>query len=76
MIAFSRGNRGWVAFNNGTADKQITVRTGLRRGTYCDAVSGGRSGCAGTEITVDSSGRATVTVPSLGALTIDHTDPQ
>jgi alpha-amylase len=76
VIAFSRGSRGWVAFNNGTADKKITVGTGLRRGVYCDAVSGGRAGgsCAGTIITVDSSGRATVTVPVKGALAIDWTD--
>jgi alpha-amylase len=76
VIAFSRGSRGWAAFNNGTADKRLTVRTGLRRGVYCDAVSGGRTGgsCAGTRITVDSSGRATATVPVKGALAIDWAD--
>jgi alpha-amylase len=76
VIAFSRGNRGWAAFNNGSSPKQITVQTGLRPGTYCDAVSGGDGGCSGTKVVVTGSGRATVTVPSLGALAIDHTDRQ
>ena len=65
---------GSAAFNNGPSPKQITVQTGLHPGTYCDAVSGGDSGCAGTKVVVTGSGRATVTVPSLGALAIDHTD--
>jgi alpha-amylase len=39
VIAFSKGSMGWVAlFNNGTADKQIHVQTGLSAGTYCDII--------------------------------------
>jgi len=72
VIAFGRGNRGWVAFNNGTAPKQITVQTGLPRGTYCDLVHGGgtASGCAGPEVVVDARGRTTVTVPAKDALAV------
>ena len=31
VIAFSKGNRGWAAFNNGPTAKPITVQTGLPR---------------------------------------------
>jgi alpha-amylase len=73
LIAFSRGP-GWVALNNNTEAKQITVHTGLRPGTYCDAVSGGESGCAGTTVVVNRSGVTTVTVPAKGAVAVDDTD--
>jgi alpha-amylase len=74
VIAFSRGHRGWAAFNNGTSPSTITVRTGLRRGTYCDAVSGGSDGCAGVLVRVRRGGVATVTVPAKGAVAVDRTD--
>ena len=72
VIAFSRGRRGWAAFNNGSADKTITVQTGLRRGTYCDLVNGRRSGfsCTGPSVTVGADGLATVTVKSRDAVAI------
>ena len=38
VIAFSRGNRGWAAFNNNATPQTITVQTGLPRGRYCDVV--------------------------------------
>jgi alpha-amylase len=52
VLAFSRGRRGWAGFNNNaTPDYQkksgartITVQTGLRKGSYCDIISGGKSG--------------------------------
>jgi alpha-amylase len=71
VISFRRGP-GWVAFNNNTDAKQITVDTGLPRGSYCDEVTGGRTGgtCAGTTVGVDSHGRTTVTVPAKGAVAI------
>ncbi len=71
VIAFRRGP-GWVAFNNDTTDQQVTVRTGLPRGRYCDLVTGGRSGgsCTGTTVVVGSHGRATVTVPAKGAVAV------
>ena len=40
VVAFSKGNRGWVALNNGKAPEEIRVQTGLPGGRYCDVVSG------------------------------------
>ena len=76
VIAFSRGNRGWAAFNNGNAAKRITVRTGLPAGTYCDTISGRRTGfrCTGTSVTVNAAGRATVTVGAKGAVAFTRAD--
>ena len=72
VIAFSRGRRGWAAFNNGTTDQTITVQTGLRRGTYCDLVSGRRSGfsCTGAAVVVGADGRATTTVKAKDAVAV------
>ena len=70
VIAFSRGTRGWVALNNGTAAKTVTVPTGLPAGRYCDVVSGGRSGstCSGETVVVNGRGVTAVTVPAKGAV--------
>ena len=74
VISFSRGNRGWIAINNGTADKTITVKTGLARGTYCDLIHGAASGgsCSGPTVTVAGDGTATVTVPAKDAVAADR----
>ena len=68
VISFRRGP-GWVAFNNNTTPKQITVRTGLPRGSYCDLVTRTSTGCT-SRVDVDSHGRTTVTVPAKGAIAI------
>ncbi|GAA1224234.1 carbohydrate-binding module family 20 domain-containing protein [Kitasatospora nipponensis] len=64
-IAFSRGGTAWIALNNsGTAVTQ-SFTTGLAAGSYCDVVHGDPSaggGCSGPRVTVDATGRATVTV--------------
>ena len=75
MIAFSKGDRGWVAFNNGAApSKPITVQTGLPAGTYCDLIHGKRQGssCTGPTVTVNSTGNVTVTVGAYDAVAIDR----
>lgn len=76
VIAFSRGNRGWVAFNNGTAAKEIRVQTGLPRGRYCDTVHGGKVGraCTGPTITVNTAGFARMTVQAKDALALTRAD--
>ena len=51
---------------NGSA-QTVTVRTGLRKGTYCDVVHG----CAAAKVVVDAHGMATVTVPGKDAVAID-----
>jgi len=71
LIAFSRGDRGWIAINNGTGAQTKTFSTGLRRGTYCDIIHGDPAGngrCSGPTVKVDGSGRATVTVPAKDAV--------
>jgi alpha-amylase len=78
VIAFSKGNRGWAAFNNGTAAKQIHVQTGLPAGTYCDIVhdTNPGSGCtgSGSPVVVDSRGFATVTVDAKDAVAFTRAD--
>ena len=77
VIAFSKGNRGWAAFNNGSAAKQIRVQTGLpqrhllRRGHRPQA--GERVHRA--PVTVNSTGFATVTVPAYEAVAIKRDRP-
>ncbi|XP_030641594.1 pancreatic alpha-amylase-like [Chanos chanos] len=60
MIAFGRGNRGFLIINNDTWEMTITLNTGLPAGTYCDVISGDKSGtkCTGKQVTVGSDGRA------------------
>jgi alpha-amylase len=75
VIAFSKGDRGWAAFNNGTADKRIRVQTGLPQGTYCDAVHDTRGGsCTGTRVRVNSTGFASVVVRAKDALAFTRAD--
>jgi alpha-amylase len=58
-IAFSRGDRGFVALNLEDTTVVVDVTSPLAPGTYCDALTGGRAGgaCAGRSIAVDSDGR-------------------
>ena len=76
MIAFSRGTRGWAAFNNGTEAKQITVQTGMAKGRYCDAIHGSPvlNSCTGPTIRVNAAGRATVSVGAKDAVAFDRMD--
>jgi alpha-amylase len=64
-VAFSRGNRGFVVFNAENWDLNQTIRTGLPSGTYCDVISGEKSGngCTGKKIVVDGSGNAQFSIP-------------
>ncbi|KAJ8721954.1 hypothetical protein PYW08_004356 [Mythimna loreyi] len=66
QIAFCRGNQGFVAFNNDYWDLNQTLQTCLPAGTYCDVISGEKSGnnCTGKRITVGSDGRASISLGS------------
>jgi len=70
QIAFCRGNAGFVAFNNDYWDLNQTLQTCLPAGTYCDVISGEKSGnnCTGKRVTVGNDGRAHI---SLGANEFD-----
>ncbi len=59
VIAFSKGNRGWATFNNGSAAQTITVQTGLPQGRYCNVLEGRstRSSCANGGAPVVVNGR-------------------
>ncbi len=72
-IAFSRGDRGFVAINRDGTAVTATVATGLPAGSYCDLLTGGRTGagCAGTTVTVDATGNVQLKLASNTALAID-----
>ena len=72
VLAFSRGTKGWAGFNNSTADKGVVVKTGLKKGRYCDVVTGAKvdGDCTGTVVTVDGKGRVDLTLPARGAVAI------
>jgi len=73
LIAFSRGNKGWITINNETTAQTHTFQTGLTRGTYCDIIHGDfQDGhCTGPTVRVDNHGFATVTVPAKDAVAFD-----
>jgi alpha-amylase len=72
-IAFSRGNKGFVAINNGTAPVTATLATGMPPGSYCDRIAGGLlgNGCAGSSVVVDSAGMVQLTLQPRSAIVID-----
>ena len=72
LAAFSRGNKAWIAINNETAAKTVTVATGLPAGRYCDIIHGNlsRPRCSGPTVTVDAKGMVTVKVPAKDSVAI------
>ncbi|OLB79774.1 MAG: alpha-amylase, partial [Actinobacteria bacterium 13_2_20CM_2_71_6] len=76
LIAFSRGDKGWIALNNHTAAQTRTFATGLRRGTYCDIIHGSvaNGACSGPTVTVDAHGNATITIPAKDSVAFAATD--
>uniref|UniRef100_A0A671YAA3 Alpha-amylase n=1 Tax=Sparus aurata TaxID=8175 RepID=A0A671YAA3_SPAAU len=60
QIAFGRGNRGFIVFNNDDWNLDVTLNTGMPGGTYCDVISGQKEGsrCTGKQINVGGDGRA------------------
>ena len=72
-IAFSRGDKGFVAINRGASPATATVATGLAPGVYCERISGGKVGaaCAGASVTVDAAGNVALSLPSNTAIAID-----
>jgi len=65
QIAFSRGNKGFLAINKAGYTLSESLQTGLPSGSYCDVISGnfGDSGCSGQCISVDGSGYANINIP-------------
>jgi alpha-amylase len=73
MIAFSRGDKGFVAINNEASPVAASVTSGLAPGVYCDLLTGGRgpTGCVGTTLAVDASGTVEVQLKATSAVAID-----
>ncbi|KAG8228000.1 hypothetical protein J437_LFUL007973 [Ladona fulva] len=67
QIAFCRGGKGFVAFNDEFGiDMKQTLQTCLSPGTYCDVISGTNKGgsCSGKQITVGGDGKAYIEILS------------
>ncbi|XP_046391056.1 alpha-amylase 4N-like [Ischnura elegans] len=65
QIAFCRGGKGFVAFNDEYGiDLKQTLQTCLPAGTYCDVISGAKSGssCTGKTISVGGDGKAYIQI--------------
>ena len=71
-IAFSRGNKGFVAINRETVPVAALVPSGLPAGTYCDVLSGGvaSTACAGASVTVDVAGTVQLTLAPNSAIAL------
>jgi alpha-amylase len=71
-IAFSRGDKGFVAISRESVAVAATVPTGLPAGTYCDLLTGGKAGaaCAGTSVTVDAAGSVQLTLAANTAIAV------
>jgi alpha-amylase len=70
VIAFSKGNRGWVAFNNGSDPERVRVQTGLPGGTYCDVVNDTPARGCSARVRVDRNGYVDVRVGARDAVAI------
>ncbi|KAJ1523467.1 hypothetical protein ONE63_001321 [Megalurothrips usitatus] len=64
QIAFCRGDKGFVAFNNDGFDMDQVLQTCLPAGTYCDVISGNMKGgrCLGKSVEVQADGKARIVI--------------
>jgi len=71
-IAFSRGDRGFVAINLESVTVTVDVASPLAPGTYCDALTGGLEAgvCVGRSVVVDATGRVHLDVEAGTAVAI------
>ena len=72
-IAFSRGDKGFVAINREMTPVTATVPTPIAPGTYCDLLTGGKVGgvCVGTTVVVAGDGTIALSLASDKAIAID-----
>ena len=74
QIAFSRGNKGFVAINNEFSVWNATLQTALPAGTYCNVTQGqltaSQSSCSGGSVVVNGSGQVTVSIPANGGTAV------
>ncbi|KAM5161287.1 pancreatic alpha-amylase-like isoform 1-T1 [Callospermophilus lateralis] len=64
QVAFGRGNKGFIVFNNDDWSLSTTLQTGLPGGTYCDVISGDKinGDCTGIKVYVSSDGKAQISI--------------
>lgn len=62
QIAFCRGEKGFIVFNQEGFDMNKTLNTCLQPGKYCDVISGNKIGalCSGKTVSVDKTGMANI----------------
>jgi alpha-amylase len=74
QIAFSRGDKGFVAINREAGTLSRTFQTGLSAGTYCDVIHGdfdsAANTCSGPTVTVGATGSASISVGAMSAVAI------
>ncbi|KAJ7401465.1 pancreatic alpha-amylase [Pitangus sulphuratus] len=60
QVAFGRGNKGFIIFNNDDWNMSVYLQTGLPAGTYCDVISGQKENnkCTGKQVYVSGDGKA------------------
>ena len=74
-LYYNRGSN-WIIMNPTLEQQRVTYSTHMPKGTYCDAITGGRlpvrsnKTCVGTTVVVNSLGQATLTVPAQSAIAI------
>lgn len=68
-VAFSRGNRAFIAFNHEDTDFNTDIKTNLPAGVYCDIISGARVGkrCTGAQVIVNEDSKVHVWIPANSA---------
>jgi alpha-amylase len=70
LLSYKRGEGSFIGFNDQVALKKQSVSTGLPSGVYCDYITGGThpvksaSRCVGTKVSVNSQGKASLTLPA------------
>lgn len=69
-LAFGRGDKGFVALNNGEGDLTETFTTALPAGTYCNVAKAAPDACEGNTVTVSDDGTVRATVPARSALAL------
>jgi len=71
-VAFSRGDKGFIAINNGTAAVAANIPSGLAPGNYCDLITGGLVGgaCAGRTVTVLAGGFILISLDARSAVVL------
>lgn len=74
QIAFSRGDRGFMAFNNDNSDMIVRVKTKLKAGHYCDIISGDRLDrtCTGNVVVIKGDGTAMVRLSQFDGVLAIH----